>query len=72
MDSRQFFDAVVEMRKYQKKYFRSGNRDRSALQYAKDYERKIDEEIKRVQLLLHEERNPRLNFNLSSHENRYS
>lgn len=62
MDSRQFFDAVVEMRKYQKQYFRSGNRDRSALQSAKDYERKIDEEIKRVQLLLHEERNPRLNF----------
>ena len=62
MDSRQFFDAVVEMRKYQKQYFRSCNRDRSALQSAKDYERKIDEEIKRVQLLLHEERNPRLNF----------
>lgn len=62
MDSRQFFDTVVEMRKYQKAYFRSNNRDRSALQAAKDYERKIDEEIKRVQLLLHEQRNPRLNF----------
>nr|WP_304651445.1 hypothetical protein [Bacteroides acidifaciens] len=36
--------------------------DRMAITYARDYERKVDEEIKRVQLITKETMNPRLDF----------
>lgn len=62
MTPKQFYDTVVEMRKWQRAYFRSKGRDKRALQYAKDYECKVDEEIARVGLMLKEEQNPRLNL----------
>lgn len=62
MNPKEFYDTVVKMREQQRAYFRSNGRDKRALQYAKEYERKIDEEIKRVELMLKEAQNPRLNL----------
>lgn len=60
MNAKQFFDLVVIMRREQRAYSRSNGRDRKALQNAKDCERRVDEEIKRVQMLAREEQFPRL------------
>jgi hypothetical protein len=62
MNARQFFDLVVLMRKLQREYFRSGCRDKKTLQLAKDVERKVDEEIKRVELIERERMSPRLDM----------
>lgn len=47
MNTRQFFDKVVEMRRLQKEYFKS--RSARVLEQSKQVEREIDNEIKRVQ-----------------------
>lgn len=62
MTAKEFFDTVVKMRQYQREYFRSKGYDKAALSYAKEYERKIDTEIKRVEMIERERRQPRLNF----------
>lgn len=62
MNARQFFDLVVLMRKLQREYSRSGCRDQKALQLAKDVERRVDEEIKRVELIERERISPRLDM----------
>lgn len=62
MNAREFFDLVVTMRKHQRAYARSDGRDRNALHYARDAERRIDEEIKRVQLIEKERIQPRLDL----------
>ena len=46
MNSKEFFDKVVQMREAQKKYFRT--RSQQALSESKMLEREIDAEIKRV------------------------
>lgn len=46
MDAKTFFNKVAEMRYYQQLYFRT--RATGALQKAKELEREIDAEIKRV------------------------
>ena len=50
MNSRDFFDMVCRMRKAQKNYFKT--RDRDALNMSKEIERQVDEEIKRVNTVL--------------------
>lgn len=46
MNSKEFFDKVVLMRRYQKEYFRTRS---SALRQSKALEKEIDDEIERVQ-----------------------
>lgn len=60
MDARTFYNTVVLMRRYQREYFRT--KSATALQYSKDYERIIDEEIARVEKLRQEKINPKLQF----------
>ncbi|TFU93941.1 hypothetical protein E4T81_04940 [Barnesiella sp. WM24] len=62
MNARQFFDLVVVMRDLQREYSRTGCRDRKTLLLAKDAERKVDEEIKRVRIIENERRAPRLDI----------
>lgn len=50
MNSRDFFDMVCRMRKAQKNYFKT--RDRDALNVSKEIEKQIDEEINRVNGIL--------------------
>lgn len=50
MNSRGFFDMVCRMRKAQKNYFKT--RDRDALNVSKEIEKQIDEEINRVNGIL--------------------
>lgn len=50
MDSRSFFDMVCRMRKAQKNYFKT--RDRDILNISKGFEKTIDEEINRVNAIL--------------------
>ena len=50
MDARQFFELVRRMRAYQREYFK--NRRKSDLQQSKILERKVDEEIKRVEAIV--------------------
>lgn len=47
MNAREFFDLVSKMRQAQKKYFR--NRTQRNLDYAKQLEKEIDNEIQRVE-----------------------
>lgn len=49
MNTRQFFDKVVEMRRLQKEYFKS--RSPFVLDKSKKIEKEIDDEIKRVQAI---------------------
>lgn len=58
MDARQFFNLVSEMRIKQKEYFRT--RTQSALKESKTFEKRVDEEIARVEQLLKEKREPKL------------
>lgn len=51
---------MVIMRREQRAWFRSNGRDQKALQNAKDCERRVDEEIKRVEMLTREQQFPRL------------
>ena len=62
MTAKEFFDLVVLMRRHQREYFRSGGRDKKALQYAKEIELRVDTEIKRVELIEKERRSPRLDL----------
>lgn len=50
MNSRYFFDMVCRMRKAQKNYFKT--RDRDALNVSKEIEKQVDEEINRVNGIL--------------------
>lgn len=50
MNSRYFFDTVCRMRKAQKIYFKT--RDRDALNMSKEIEKQVDEEIIRVNGIL--------------------
>lgn len=50
MTNRQFFDLVVQLRWYQKEYFATRSRD--SLQQAKALEKRVDDEIARVQKIL--------------------
>ena len=50
MNSRDFFDMVCRMRKAQKSYFKT--RDRDALNLSKEIEKQVDEEINRVNRVL--------------------
>lgn len=50
MNSRTFFDMVCRMRKAQKNYFKT--RDRDVLNISKGFEKTIDEEINRVNGIL--------------------
>lgn len=61
MNAKEFFDLVAAMRAAQRRADRNRS-DRMAITYARDYERKVDEEIKRVQLITKENMNPRLEF----------
>lgn len=58
MTPKEFFDKVVEMRRYQKEYFK--NKRQIDLRISKQIEREVDEEIERVQKILHDKQNPRL------------
>lgn len=62
MNAKEFYDTVVKMRHYQQIYFRSKGQDKEALRYAKNYEKIIDTEIKRVEIIEREKLQPRLNF----------
>lgn len=50
MNARQFFDRVAQLRKFQKEYFATRNKD--ALRQSIALEKEIDTEIERVQALL--------------------
>lgn len=50
MNAREFFDKVTEMRLMQRAYFK--NRDKDTLAECKRLEKEIDEEIRRVEIIL--------------------
>lgn len=56
MTPKEFFDKVVEMRRCQKEYFK--NKRQIDLRISKQIEREVDEEIERVQKILHDKQNP--------------
>ena len=58
MKPKEFFDAVVRMREKQQEYFKT--KTSSALTESKRLERVIDDEIERVQRIIHEKQNPKL------------
>lgn len=60
MTAKEFFDLVVEMRSYQKEFFRTHNN--YALEESKRLERLVDAEIKRVEEVIREKQYPKLNF----------
>lgn len=62
MTPKDFYDAVVKMRHYQQRFLRSQGLDKEARRIARNYERLIDTEIKRVGLIEREKLNPRINF----------
>lgn len=60
MKPEQFFRLVEKMRECQKKYFRT--RSASALRECRSYESQIDTEIDRVNKILSDKQNPKLEF----------
>lgn len=58
MKPKEFFDAVDRMREKQREYFKT--KTNSALTESKRLERIIDDEIERVQRIIHEKQNPKL------------
>lgn len=60
MDAKQFFDLVVQTRAAQRQYAKTG--DNTALRYSRDLERKVDAEIKRVEMITKEKQSPRLDL----------
>lgn len=60
MDAKTFFQKVALMRKAQKEYFKT--KSPQALRYSKDLERKVDAEILRVNRIINEQNNPRLDL----------
>ena len=61
MNAKQFFETVEKMREAQKNYFRT--RSQLYLKESKQYEKEIDNEIKRANATLAKRNNPKLNFN---------
>lgn len=60
MSPKEFFDKVCRMRKAQKEYFRS--RSGRALADSKRLEKEIDDEIERVEKVMEEKNNPKMEF----------
>lgn len=58
MDSKTFFEKVVKMRELQKQYSRT--RSSETLRQSKRLEKEIDDEIERVQQIIHKQNNPTL------------
>lgn len=56
MTPKEFFDKVVEMRRCQKEYLK--NKRQIDLRISKQIEREVDEEIERVQKILHDKQRP--------------
>ena len=60
MSPKEFFDKVSRMRKAQKEYFRT--RSGRALSDSKRLEKEIDDEIERVEKVIEEKNNPKMEF----------
>jgi hypothetical protein len=60
MNPKEFFDKVCRMRKAQKEYFRT--RSGRALADSKRLEKEIDDEIERVNKVMEEMNNPKMEF----------
>ena len=60
MSPKEFFDKVSRMRKAQKEYFRT--RSGRALADSKRLEKEIDDEIERVEKVMEEKNNPKMEF----------
>lgn len=60
MSPKEFFDKVCRMRKAQKEYFRT--KSGRALNESKQLEREIDAEIERVEKVIEEKNNPKMEF----------
>lgn len=60
MSPKEFFDKVSRMRKAQKEYFRT--RSGRALSDSKRLEKEIDDEIERVEKVMEEKNNPKMEF----------
>lgn len=60
MSPKEFFDKVCRMRKAQKEYFRT--RSGRALADSKRLEKEIDDEIERVNKVVEEMNNPKMEF----------
>ena len=58
MDAKSFFNLVATLRDKQKEYFRT--RSQSALRESKALENRVDDEIKRVEQILNDKREPKL------------
>lgn len=60
MSPKEFFNKVCRMRKAQKEYFRT--RSGRALADSKRLEKEIDDEIERVEKVMEEKNNPKMEF----------
>lgn len=60
MTARDFFDLVARMRDKQKEYFRT--RSGSVLKESKQLEKQVDEEIRRVNGIIRERQEPKLDL----------
>lgn len=60
MDAKTFFDKVSQLRKAQKEYFRT--RSGRALADSKRLEKEIDSEIERVNKVMADKQNPKIQF----------
>lgn len=60
MTPKEFFNKVCRMRKAQKEYFRT--RSGRALSDSKRLEKEIDDEIERVEKVMEEMNNPKMEF----------
>lgn len=60
MNPKEFFDKVCRMRKAQKEYFRT--KSGRALVISKMLEKEIDAEIERVEKVMEEKNNPKMEF----------
>lgn len=58
MDAKSFFNLVAALRNKQKEYFRT--RSQSALRESKALEKRVDDEISRVNGILNNKREPKL------------
>lgn len=58
MDAESFFKLVAALRDKQKEYFRT--RSQSALRESKALEKRVDDEIRRVEQILNDKREPKL------------
>lgn len=58
MTPEQFFNLVAQMRRAQRNYAKTGST--TDQRYARDFERRVDVEISRVQIVLREKQQPKL------------